>query len=134
MWTYLGPSYPDRPSSEELSAVEVEARIHKVLDLGVNPIPGAILVPLQRGITSVRVYTLGLISVTFVILSFHCTRDLAQGLGGGRDEPRDADQPADATGREARHASSEETLTWEERERSTHRRIGSKTVRDRGLF
>jgi hypothetical protein len=134
MWTYLGPSCPDRPSSEELSAVEVEARIHKVLDLGVNPIPGAILVPLQRGITSVRVYTLGLVSVSFVILSFHCTHDLAQGLGGGRDEPRDADQPADATGWEARHASSEETLMWEERERSTHRRTGSETVRDRGLF
>jgi hypothetical protein len=38
-WTYPGPNYPDRPSSEELSVIEVEAQIHKVLDLGVNPTP-----------------------------------------------------------------------------------------------
>jgi hypothetical protein len=38
-WTYLGPNCPDRPSSEELSVIEVEAQIHKVLDLGVNPTP-----------------------------------------------------------------------------------------------
>jgi hypothetical protein len=31
MWTYLGPSCPNRPSFEELSVVEVEAWIHKVL-------------------------------------------------------------------------------------------------------
>jgi hypothetical protein len=39
MLTYLGPSYPNDLSSEELSMVEVEARIHKVLDLRVIPIP-----------------------------------------------------------------------------------------------
>jgi hypothetical protein len=37
MWTYPGPSCPNRPSSEELSAVEVEEWIHKVLDLTVIP-------------------------------------------------------------------------------------------------
>jgi hypothetical protein len=42
MWMYPGPSCPDRPSSKELSAVEVEARIHKVLHHGVNPTPGAV--------------------------------------------------------------------------------------------
>jgi hypothetical protein len=32
MWAYAGSSYLDRPSLEELSGVEVEARICKVLD------------------------------------------------------------------------------------------------------
>jgi hypothetical protein len=35
MWTYPGSSCFDRPSFEELSAKEVEARIHKVLDSAV---------------------------------------------------------------------------------------------------
>jgi hypothetical protein len=82
LWTYLGPYCPDRPSSEELSVAEVEPRIHKVLDLGVNLTPGADPVPLRRGITSVRVSTLGPVLEAFVILSFHCARDLAQALGG----------------------------------------------------
>jgi hypothetical protein len=81
MWTYLGPSSPDPPSSEDLSMVEVEAWIHKVLDLGVISTPGASPVPLRRGITSVRVSNLGPIDAAFMILSFHYTRDLAQGLG-----------------------------------------------------
>jgi hypothetical protein len=50
MWTYPGLSCPDCPSSEELSAAEVEAQIHKVLDLGVNLNPGPDPVPLRRGI------------------------------------------------------------------------------------
>jgi hypothetical protein len=36
---YPGSSCPDHFSSEELSVVEVDARIHKVLDLRVNPNP-----------------------------------------------------------------------------------------------
>jgi hypothetical protein len=52
MWMHPGPSCPDCPSSEELSAVEVDARIHKVLDLGVNPNPRAGPDPLQRGVAS----------------------------------------------------------------------------------
>jgi hypothetical protein len=51
MWMYPGLSYPDCPSSEELSEMEVEAQIHKVLDLGVNLNSGANPVPLRRGIT-----------------------------------------------------------------------------------
>jgi hypothetical protein len=109
MWTYPGPSCTDHPSFEELSAAEVEANIHKVLDLGVNLTPGASLVPLQRGIASVRVSTLGPILMAFAMLSFHCARDLAQGLGGGLGEPRDVNPPADVIGREVRHTSSEET-------------------------
>jgi hypothetical protein len=57
--------------------VEVEARIRKVLNLGVITTPGAAPVPLWRGIASVRVSTLGPISMAFTILSLHCTRDLA---------------------------------------------------------
>jgi hypothetical protein len=41
-WT----SYLDRSSSEELSAVEVDTRIHKVMDLGVNPNPEVGPVPI----------------------------------------------------------------------------------------
>jgi hypothetical protein len=88
MWTYLGPSCLERPSSEELNAVEGEARIHKVLDLAVSLTLSAGPVPLRRGINSVRVSTLGPISTVFLILSFHCACDLVQGLGGGRGETR----------------------------------------------
>jgi hypothetical protein len=117
MWTYSGPSCLDHPSSKELSAAEMEARIHKVLDLRVNMNPGPGPVALWRGIASVRVGTLGPISTTFMIIFFHYARDLAQGLGGGCDKPWDADSPSDATMWEARHASSEETRVHEERER-----------------
>jgi hypothetical protein len=55
MWMYPGRSCPDHPSSEVLSLEEVEAQIHKVLDLGVNLTPGAGPISLWRGITSVRV-------------------------------------------------------------------------------
>jgi hypothetical protein len=36
MWVYPWSSCPDCPTSEELSPVEVEAQIHKVMDLEVN--------------------------------------------------------------------------------------------------
>jgi hypothetical protein len=52
MWMYPGLSCPDRPFSKELSAIEVDAQIHKVLDLGVNPNPRDNPVPLQRGVTN----------------------------------------------------------------------------------
>jgi hypothetical protein len=77
MWMYPRPSFPDRPSSNKLSAVEVETWIHKVLDLGVNPTPGAGPIPLRRGIASVRVSTIGPVSTAFAILSFHYAHDLA---------------------------------------------------------
>jgi hypothetical protein len=77
-----GTKLPDHPSSKELSAVEEEARIHKVLDLGVNLTPGASPIPLWRGIAIVIVSTLGPILVTITILPFHCTHYLVQGLGG----------------------------------------------------
>jgi hypothetical protein len=37
VWLYPRPSCLNCPSSEELSAVEVDSRIHKVVDLGVDP-------------------------------------------------------------------------------------------------
>jgi hypothetical protein len=46
MWIYSGLSCPDRLSSEELSTVEINAWVHKVLDLGVNPNPRAGPIPL----------------------------------------------------------------------------------------
>jgi hypothetical protein len=117
MWMYLGPSYIDRPSSEVLSAAEVEDQIHKVLDLGVNLNSGAGPVPLRRGIASVRVSTLAPVSVAFTNLSFCCACDLAQGLGGGHGEPWDADVPSDAARWEVRHPSSLETRVHDGRER-----------------
>jgi hypothetical protein len=48
------PSLP-----KELSVVEVETQICKVLEFVVIPSPGAGPNPLQRGIASVRVSTLG---------------------------------------------------------------------------
>jgi hypothetical protein len=75
MWMYPGLSCPNCPSSEELSAVEVEAQIHKVLDLRDHPILGAGPIPLQRGLTNIRVSTLAPILEPFMILSFHYTHD-----------------------------------------------------------
>jgi hypothetical protein len=46
MWIYSGLSCPDRPSSEELSTVEIDAWVHKVLDLRVNLNPGVGPIPL----------------------------------------------------------------------------------------
>jgi hypothetical protein len=74
---YPGPSCPDCPSPEELSAMEVDGRIHKVLDLGVSPNPGVGPVPLRKGITSASVSTLGPVSVAFALKSFHDACDFA---------------------------------------------------------
>jgi hypothetical protein len=109
MGMYPGPSYPDHPTSEELSVMEVDSQIHKVLDLGVNPKPGPDPIPLCRGVASVRVSTSGPVLVAFAILSFHHAHDSTQGLGGDRGEPRDASLPIDAARREVRHTSCEET-------------------------
>jgi hypothetical protein len=57
MWTYPRPSCSDCPSSKELSVVEVEAQIHKVLDLGVILTPPVLTIPLRRGMASVRVWS-----------------------------------------------------------------------------
>jgi hypothetical protein len=64
---------------------------------------------------------LGPISVAFTILSFHCTRDLAHGLGGGHGEPRDANSPEDIAKWEAKCTSDEET--WARRERESEKLV-----------
>jgi hypothetical protein len=46
MWAYPGSSRPNRPSPEELSVVEVEARIRKVYDSVATLSPGTGLDPL----------------------------------------------------------------------------------------
>jgi hypothetical protein len=104
MWKHPGMSYPNCPYSEKLSVAEINAQIHKVLDLGVNLNPGAGPVPVRRGITSVRVSTLGPILAALAILSFHCAHNSAQGLGGDHGEPRNIDLPMDPARREVRHA------------------------------
>jgi hypothetical protein len=72
-----GPSCLDCPSSEELSAVEINTWIHKVLDLGANLNPGAGPAFLQEGVASVRINMFGSVSVAYAILSFHCSHGLA---------------------------------------------------------
>jgi hypothetical protein len=47
---YPGPSCPNRHCSEELSAAEVDSRIHKVLDLKVDPNPGPALPLCKKGL------------------------------------------------------------------------------------
>jgi hypothetical protein len=60
---------------------------------------------------------LGLVSVAYVILSFHYARSLAHGLGRSRNEPRDADLPEYAAWREENHAFNEKARARIERER-----------------
>jgi hypothetical protein len=50
MGMHPGPSCPDHPSFEELSAAEVDARIHKVLDLGVKLDLRVSLSPYREGL------------------------------------------------------------------------------------
>jgi hypothetical protein len=119
MWKHPRMSYPNCPYSEKLSVAEINAQIHKVLDLGVNLNPGAGPVPVRRGITSVRVSTLGPILAALAILSFHCAHNSAQGLGGDHGEPWNIDFPMDPARREVRHAVGEGMQTRGERERET---------------
>jgi hypothetical protein len=93
MWLYLGPSCPDRPSSEELSATEINTRIYKAMDLGANPNLGAGLAPLQEGVASTRVSMLRHVLVAHAIQSFHRAHGLMQGLEGACSEPWDANMP-----------------------------------------
>jgi hypothetical protein len=124
IWAYLGSSCPDRPSPEELSAVKVETQISKVLNsTSVQP-PGTGPNPLRRGIASVSVGTSGPVSITFTILSLHCARDIAQGLGDSRGDMRGADFSMDAPGQAMRYTSNRVAQSHEERERERERLAG----------
>jgi hypothetical protein len=112
----MGPSCNNHPSSEELSAVEVNSRIHKVFDLGADLNSGASPAPLQGGVASAWVSMLCPISVAYVILSFRHTRGLAQELEGGRSEPWDVNLPEDVAKQEAKHAFNEKMRAQREKE------------------
>jgi hypothetical protein len=55
MWLYLVPICLDRSFSEELSMMEINTWIHKVLDHGANQNPRADHAPLRERVTSTRV-------------------------------------------------------------------------------
>jgi hypothetical protein len=78
MWLYPRPGCLDRPSSKELSAADVNAWIHKVLDLRANSNLGVDPTLLQEGVAVSRVSMFGPILAAYVILSFHCARGLVQ--------------------------------------------------------
>jgi hypothetical protein len=117
MCLYLEPCCPNRPTSEELSAVEVNSRIQSALDVGANLNPQASPTPLQERVDSARVSTLGLILVAYAILHFHCFHGFAQGLGGGHKEPRDANPPVDVARLDVNHAFNGKAQAQRERER-----------------
>jgi hypothetical protein len=113
---YPGPSCRDRPSSGELSAVVINTRIHKVLDLGANLNPGAGPAPLHEGFASTRVSMFGPVLAVYATLSFNCARDLMQGLRGAHSKSWAAYLPEDAVRWEARHTSSGMVRAQRERE------------------
>jgi hypothetical protein len=55
MWLYPGPSCPNHPSFEELSAAEINTRIRTVLDLEANLTSGIGPIPLQEWVANTRV-------------------------------------------------------------------------------
>jgi hypothetical protein len=122
MGMYPGLNCPDRPSPKELSMVEVDARIHKVLDLGLSPNPRVGPVPLRRGIASVTVSTLGPVLVAFMILSSHGSHDFPLGPRGDHDVSWEATSAEDAARWEAKCTPGEEMWVQRERERLVCRR------------
>jgi hypothetical protein len=101
IWLYPGPCCPDRSLSKELSLVEINTWIHKVLDHGANLNIRASLAPLKEGVANTRVSLLGLVSMAYGILSFHHVHGLAQGLGAAHSEPWGANLCEDAARQEA---------------------------------
>jgi hypothetical protein len=83
LWLYLGSSYFDHSFSKELSVVEVNIRIHKVLDHVANPNPEVGPTPLREGVASTKVSLFRSVLVAYTILLFHHSHGLVQGLGGG---------------------------------------------------
>jgi hypothetical protein len=72
--------------------------------------------------------------VAFVILSFHCSRDFAQGPWDGCGELRDTDPSTDAPGWEASHSSNGATRMNEEREREMRRQLDGEETGDGGPY
>jgi hypothetical protein len=82
MWLYSGLSFPNRSFSKELSTVDINTQIHKVLDHGANSDHGVGPAPLREGVASTRVSLLESISAAYAILSFHHTHGLCAGSWG----------------------------------------------------
>jgi hypothetical protein len=76
---------------------EINTWIHKVLNLGVDSYLGAGLAPLREWATSTRVSMFGPVSAAYMILSFYCACDHAQGLWGTRSKLWDAHLLKDAS-------------------------------------
>jgi hypothetical protein len=109
---------------------EVNTKIHKVLDLGANPSPGASPTSLHEGVASNRVSMFGPISVAYVILFFHHAHILAQRIGGACSEPWDANLPEDVARQEEKHASNKKV--WARKERKQARSATREVVKEWG--
>jgi hypothetical protein len=118
MWLYPGPSSPDLPYFEELSTVEINTQMRKILDLGANPNSGAGPVPLQEGVASTKVSMFGPILAAYAILSFNHTHSLAHYLRGAHSKSQGANLPEDAVRWEANCASNEKTRAQRERKQA----------------
>jgi hypothetical protein len=95
--------------------MEINTQIHKVLDLGANPNPGAGPAPLQEGVASTRVSMFRPVLVSYMILSYHCAHSLMQGLRGARSEPQDANLPEDVVRRKVNRLPNKNTHAIESR-------------------
>jgi hypothetical protein len=76
MWLCQGPSCLDCSFSKELSEVEINTQIHKVLDHGANLNPGAGPAPLREGVPNTKIILLAFVLALCVISSTHHTHDL----------------------------------------------------------
>jgi hypothetical protein len=74
---------------------------------------------------------IGPISMAFMILSFHCANNFAQGLRGDRCEPQDTDPPEDTARQEEKCASNKEA--WAQRERERTQCATSRAVKGQGV-
>jgi hypothetical protein len=115
MWLYLVPICLDRSFSEELSMMEINTWIHKVLDHGANQNPTADHAPLRERVTSTRVSLFGPVLVAYAILSSYHARGLAQGLGGAHVAPWGVNFPEDTVRQEVNHDHNEKMQAREER-------------------
>jgi hypothetical protein len=82
LWLYPGSSCFEDSFSKKLSVVEINIRIHMVLDHVANLNPEAGPTPLREGVVSTKVSLFGSVLVAYAILLFHHSHGLVQGLGG----------------------------------------------------
>jgi hypothetical protein len=107
MWLYSRKSCSDCSFSEELSDVNINTRIHKVLDHGADLNLGADPVPLGEGVASTRVSLFGSVFGSLHDFISHCARDFMQGLGYAHSVMRSVNLPENTAKREADRARNE---------------------------